>query len=53
MMDERQADLATVQREIAWEEALAKAGIAKEKVEGSFAEPTLREIREQGRREKV
>ena len=33
MMAERQADLASVQREIAWEEALAKAAIEKEKTE--------------------
>lgn len=36
---ERRADLATVQHEIAWEEALAKAAIQKEKVEGRFKEP--------------
>lgn len=53
VMDERLADLATVQREIAWEEALAKAGIAKERIEGRFVEPTPREFREQGGREKV
>lgn len=38
-LTERRADLATVQNEIAWEEALAKAAIRKEKIEGRFKEP--------------
>jgi hypothetical protein len=46
MMDERQADLATVQAEIAWEEALAKAAIEKENVERRFVEPTPEELRQ-------
>jgi len=37
---ERRADLATVQREMAWEDALAKSAIEKEKVEGRLKEPT-------------
>lgn len=53
MMAEHQADLASVQREIAWEEALAKAAIEKEKAERRFVEPTPEEIRKQGGREKV
>lgn len=36
---DREADLATVRREIAWEEALARAAIEKEKAEGRFKEP--------------
>ena len=36
---ERRADLATVQREIAWEDALAKAAVEKEKVLGRLVEP--------------
>lgn len=36
---ERRADLATVQREIAWEDALANAAIEKEKAQGRFKEP--------------
>lgn len=50
---ERRADLATVEHEIAWEEKLARAAIEKEKIAGKFKEPTEKEIREQGRREKV
>jgi hypothetical protein len=51
-LDDRKADLATVQREIAWEEKLAKAGIEKEEREGRFQEPTAREQGAQDRREK-
>lgn len=51
-LEDRKADLATVQREIAWEEELARAGIEKEEREGRFKEPTAREQREQDRREK-
>jgi hypothetical protein len=36
---QRAADLATVQREIAWENALAKAAFEKERVERRFVEP--------------
>jgi hypothetical protein len=53
LLDERQADLASVQREIAWEEALARAAIEKEKKERRFVEPTQEQIREQGAREKL
>jgi relaxase-like protein len=45
MTAQRQADLATVQQEIAWEEALAKAAIEKEKTSRAFSqgaeEPTV------------
>lgn len=41
---ERRANLATVQREIAWEDALAKSAIEKEKVEGRFKEPRSERI---------
>jgi hypothetical protein len=48
-----EADLTSVRQEIAWEEALARAAIAKEKIEERFVEPTPREIRERDSREKV
>jgi hypothetical protein len=35
----QEADRATVEREIAWEEALAKVAIEKEKIEKRFVEP--------------
>jgi relaxase-like protein len=41
---ERRADLATVQHEIAWENALAKAAIDKEKVEGRFKEAGPKQV---------
>jgi hypothetical protein len=46
-----EADRATVQREIEWEEALAKAAIEKEKNERRFVEPGQGRTREQGGRE--
>jgi hypothetical protein len=53
MMDERKADLAIVQREIAWEEALAKAAIEKERTEKRFVEPTPQEVRDKEARDKL
>lgn len=50
-LDERKADLASVQAEIAWEEALRKAGIEKEKVEQRYVEPAPRGVRDEARRE--
>jgi hypothetical protein len=49
-LEERKADLATVQAEIAWEEALRKAAIEKEKVEQRYVEPASRGVRDQARR---
>jgi hypothetical protein len=49
---ERLADLATVQNEIAWEEALLKEAIKKERKEERFVEPTAREVRERQEAEK-
>lgn len=53
MMDERQADLATVQSEIKWEEALARAAVDKEKTERRFVEQTPQEKRAKEEQEKV
>ncbi len=47
-----EADRATVQREIAWEEALAKAAIEKEKVERKFVEQGPEKGQAKGSREK-
>ena len=47
-----EADRATVAREIEWEEALAKAAIAKETVERKFAEPKPQERTTRGQQEK-
>jgi Relaxase/Mobilisation nuclease domain len=49
---ERLADLATVQHEIAWEEALSKAAIEKEKIERRFVEPAPEKARGLDGREK-
>ncbi|MGD0798641.1 MAG: relaxase/mobilization nuclease domain-containing protein, partial [Acidobacteriaceae bacterium] len=46
MMDGHLADLETVRREIAWEVALAKSAVEKEKIEKRFVEPTPKEMRE-------
>jgi hypothetical protein len=45
-MEDRLADLATVQREIAWEEELRRDAIKKERKEERFKEPTSEEARE-------
>jgi hypothetical protein len=47
-----EADRATVQHEIAWEEGLAKAAIEKEKIERRFVEPEKEETTAKGSREK-
>lgn len=49
---DRLADLATVKNEIAWEEALVRAGIEKEKTEREFVEPTPAQIKERERAER-
>lgn len=46
-------DLAATRREIAWEDALAKAAIEKEEIERQFLEPTPAQERAEGSREKV
>lgn len=50
-IDGMEQELDTVQREIAWEEALARAAVDKERVEERLLEPTEWEKRQESRRE--